>query len=58
LALFSRIEWVFAVLLLSVDAAMDGAIWRLSVAVAIVGFVVLQSARLLPVLNRRIAVVI
>jgi hypothetical protein len=56
--LFSRIEWVFAALLLGICTAADGVVWRLPLAGAIVGLVVLQSAWLLPVLDRRVAAIV
>lgn len=52
---FSRLEWFFAALLLAVTS---GAVWRLSVAGFIAGLVALQSAWLLPTLERRVAVIV
>jgi hypothetical protein len=56
--LFSRIEWVFAALLLGIDAAAGGEVWRLPLAGTVAGLVALQSAWLLPVLNRRVGVLV
>jgi hypothetical protein len=55
---FSRLEWFFAALLLGVDAATKGASWRVPLAGLIAGVVVLQSAWLLPALDRRVAVIV
>jgi hypothetical protein len=55
---FSRIEWCFAALLLGIDAVTKGATWRLSMAGLIAAIVALQSAWLLPALDRRVAVIV
>ena len=56
--LLSRIEWMFAVLLVALCAGTDRVNWRLSLAVATTGAVALQSLWLLPALNRRVRVVV
>ena len=55
---FSRLEWFFAALLLAINAVTNGAIWRVSLAGFIAGVVALQSAWLLPALNRRVGVIV
>ncbi len=56
--LLSRIEWMFAVLLVALCVGTDRVNWRLSLAVATTGAVALQSLWLLPALNRRVRVVV
>lgn len=52
--LFSRVEWVFAILVLGTVAAAERSAWPLTLAVLAAALVALQSIWLLPALNRRV----
>jgi hypothetical protein len=56
--LFSRVEWVFAILLLGLYGAVERAVWPLALGGLAAGLVVVQSAWLLPALDRRAGAVL
>lgn len=56
--LFSRVEQFFAVFLVAIYGAFDRAFWSLILVGLVVGLVVVQSAWVLPSLNRRAGLVI
>lgn len=55
---FSQVERAFAVLLIAIYGIFDNKLWPLTLVGCVVGLIVIQSAWLLPALNRRAYVII